>query len=129
MTLRKSQKAPVASTRPAADFYVTESLLDLRAEVRRLARLFTSYVLRPGAGRPRHSRVTLATKLRAQGKAWREIFSVCLPDRAFYESSAAYRTAKLNLKKAVRQREKRAEMDVKLPDSPALQPTNSPKFV
>jgi anthranilate/para-aminobenzoate synthase component II len=112
-----------------ADNKVISEITLLQREVRRLARLFTSYVLRPGPGRPRHPRVTLAIKLRSQGKAWTEIFSVCLPDRAFYESSAAYRNAKLNLKKAVRQREKRAEMDVKLPDSPALQPTNSPKFV
>jgi hypothetical protein len=32
-----------------------------------------------------------------------------LPDRALYDSSEAYRNAKLGLKKAVRQREKRKE--------------------
>jgi len=86
---------------------IVESLTALQREVRRLARLFKCYVLRPGPGRPRHPRVTLATKLRYQGKTWAEIFGACLPDRAVYESGIAYRNAKANLKKAVLQREKR----------------------
>lgn len=91
----------------------------LHREVRRLARLFTSYVQRPGPGRPRHPRVTLATKLRSQGNSWTRVFQMCLPDRALYDSNAAYRAAKLGLKKAVRQREKRMEMSEARANLPA----------
>ena len=48
--------------------------------------------------------------MHTQGKPWTEIFVVCLPDRALYDSGEAYRNAKQGLKKAVRQREKRKEI-------------------
>jgi len=44
---------------------------------------------------------------------------MCLPDRALYDSNAAYRAAKLGLKKAVRQREKRMEMSEARANLPA----------
>jgi anthranilate/para-aminobenzoate synthase component II len=101
----------------------------LQQEVRRLARLLTSYILRPGPGRPRHPKITLAAKMDAQGRPWTEIFVVCLPDRALYDSSESYRSAKLGLKKAVRQREKRTQTDGTPSGSPSIQATNSTKFV
>jgi len=62
--------------------------------------------------------------MHAEGKRWREIFAMCLPDRALYDSSEAYRTAKQGLKKAVRQREKRSETR-ELSDSATTPATNS----
>ena len=86
-----------------------ECLIGVGADIRKLTRLIKSYLLRPGPGRPRHPKITLAAKMQAQGKAWTEIFAVCLPDRTLYDSSEAYRNAKQGLKKAVRQRKKRTE--------------------
>src|SRR5215831_1121780 len=94
------------------DNKVISEITLLQREVRRLSRLFTSYILRPGPGRPRHRKVTLATKMRSGGESWAEVFGMCLPDRALFESSAAYRNAKLNLKKAVHQRQKRADLEL-----------------
>jgi len=81
----------------------------LQAEVNKLTRLVKSYLLRPGPGRPRDHKITLAVKMQAQGKGWREVFARCLPDPALDDSIEAYRKAKLGLKKAVRQRKKRTE--------------------
>ena len=73
-----------ANTRKTVDAacgeFVIESLTLLQQEVRRLARLFTSYVLRPGAGRPRHPRITLAVRMHTGGETWRESFAKCLPE-------------------------------------------------
>ncbi len=99
----------VASCRPTDNAFVTESLISLRAEVRKLTRLIKSYLLRPGPGRPRHPKITLAVNMHTNGKGWREIFAMCLPDRVLYDSSDAYRKAKQGLKKAVRLREKRSQ--------------------
>jgi hypothetical protein len=44
-----------------------------------------------------------------EGKSWKEIFAMCLPDRALYGFGDAYRNAKQGLKKAVRLREKRTQ--------------------
>lgn len=79
-------------------------------DVRRLSRLFG---LRAGPGRPRHREITLATKMRREGKPWPEIYKSCpeiyksCPDRGKFASAGAYREAERNLRKAVAQRLKR----------------------
>jgi hypothetical protein len=108
------------SARTSDTACLTERFNALQAEVRKLARLIKSYLLRPGPGRPRHPKVTLAAKMHAQGKPWTEILVLCLPDRALYDSGEAYRNAKLGLKKAVRQREKRKETSENLSGSMQL---------
>jgi hypothetical protein len=44
-------------------------------------------------------KIKLAVKTYGQGRGWREIFGMCLPDRALYDSGDAYRNAKQGLKK------------------------------
>jgi hypothetical protein len=115
---RKAQKTtasvgtldpPVANCHPTDFARVTESLISLRAEIDKLTRLVKSYLLRPGPGRPRHPKITLAVNMHTNGMGWREIFALCLPDRVLYDSSDAYRKAKQGLKKAVRLRENRTQ--------------------
>jgi anthranilate/para-aminobenzoate synthase component II len=108
--------APVANCHPTEFAHLTESLISLRAEISKLSRLVKSYLLRPGPGRPRHPKITLAVSMRTNGKGWREIFAMCLPDRVLYDSSDAYRNAKQGLKKAVRLREKRTQASEQLPE-------------
>jgi hypothetical protein len=99
----------VASCHPTEVSHVSESLISLRAEISQLTRLVKSYLLRPGPGRPRHPKITLAVNMHTSGKSWREIFAMCLPDRVLYDSGDAYGKAKQGLKKAVRLREKRSQ--------------------
>lgn len=72
-----------------------------------LAREPDSYVLRRGRGRPRHLVITQATRMRAEGKSWPEVYKSCLQDRGLFASAHAYRKAQRNLRKAVAQRIKR----------------------
>lgn len=96
---------------------LVEAVKEQTRAVNRQTRLIRSYLLGRAPGRPRHRRVSLATTMRAQGRSWNEIYRKCLPDSTLYESREAYRQARENLKKAVRQRQKR--------EHPADQPKNS----
>src|SRR5271157_286786 len=53
-----------------------EHLLAVREDIRKLTRLIRAYLLRPGPGRPRHPKVTLASKMRSQGKSWAKVFTL-----------------------------------------------------
>jgi len=86
----------------------TERLNLLEGGVRKLTRLFKTYVARRGPGRPRFPLVTRAEKLNAAGQPWRMIYPRCLPDPAFFESSAEYKKAQKKLRDDVRQRRNRA---------------------
>ncbi len=59
--------------------------------------------LPPGPGRPCLESVTRAADMRSQGKPWREIYHVCIPDYAKLDP-ASRQVAQWNLRNAVRSR-------------------------
>jgi hypothetical protein len=60
--------------------------------------------LPPGPGRPSEQSITLATKLRTQGVAWKEVYPRCIPNFGRLSPSER-RQAETNLRSARRSRE------------------------
>jgi hypothetical protein len=72
-----------------------------------------------GPGRPKHLVVSCATRMKSQGKRWREIYQVCLPNISYYrlvlalddkQARLRQRQDQVNLRNAVRQQARRSKV-------------------
>jgi hypothetical protein len=91
--------------------FVEELRTHFRSEIEHDPRLFKGKVLRmlkaslpPGPGRPRAELVSLAAKMRAQGKSWCAIYAECVSTTLAGDSR---QVAQSRLRSAVRSRRRR----------------------